>query len=175
MLAQAMNRRLKKLGKEEKGFTLIELLAVIVILGIIAIIAIPLISNIINNARTDSDVATARQVYDAARLYIINEKNGDFKDKTVSIVSNATGDDTLQGKGYLEKGIVLPSTKAQITGGTVTFDANGNLKATDGVVIKTTSNAGDDKKYSADEIMKAKAAPATNTNSNTNTNTNNGG
>ncbi|MNT55268.1 hypothetical protein D3C72_1924910 [compost metagenome] len=141
-------------------------MAVIVILGIIAVIAIPLISNIISKSKTDADVATARQVYDAARLYIINEKNGDFKNKVVNIASTSTNTDSLQGKGYLEAGIVLPSSKNPITGGSVTFDANGELASTAGVTISTTAPSGgtnDSKSYSADEVMKAKATTTTTT------------
>lgn len=73
MLAQAMKRRLSK-EENQKGFTLIELLAVIVILGIIAVIAIPMIGNIVKGSREDADLATARQIYEAARLYVIGEK-----------------------------------------------------------------------------------------------------
>lgn len=84
MLAQAIKRRLSK-EESQKGFTLIELLAVIVILGIIAVIAIPMIGGIINKSKTDADLATARQLYDASRMYIMGELDGDFKDKTVTL------------------------------------------------------------------------------------------
>ncbi|MBP2001577.1 type IV pilus assembly protein PilA [Paenibacillus shirakamiensis] len=152
MLARAMNARLKKLGKEEKGFTLIELLAVIVIIGIIAIIAIPLISGILSNTKQDANVATAGQIYDAARLYVISELNGDFKNKTVPI----NGDDatsTLMSKGYLDKKLLLPSTKAQITGGNVKFDANGVLDSAAAVTITTSEG---DIIYTSDDVLKAK-------------------
>lgn len=84
MLAQAIKRRLSK-EENQKGFTLIELLAVIVILGIIAVIAIPMIGGIINKSKTDADLATARQLYDASRMYIMGELDGDFKGKTVTL------------------------------------------------------------------------------------------
>ncbi|NOU79208.1 prepilin-type N-terminal cleavage/methylation domain-containing protein [Paenibacillus sp. LMG 31459] len=123
MLAQAIRKKLGKAVKEEKGFTLIELLAVIVIIGIISIIAVPLIGNIIKDSRDNADVATARQVYDAARLYIVGEKNGAFTDTTVVNIVGAAASDTLQGKGYLDAKLYLPSTKKEITGGTVNFAA----------------------------------------------------
>lgn len=133
-----MQMVLKRFKKEEKGFTLIELLAVIVILAVIAVIAIPLIGNIINKTKSDSDVATARQVYDAARLYVTSELSGDFKDRVIKVVGTgtatpATGVGTstdprgLISMGYLETTVLLPSTKAPITGGLVSFDNNGNL------------------------------------------------
>ncbi|TYP70110.1 type II secretion system protein [Paenibacillus methanolicus] len=113
MLAKA----LKRMNKEEKGFTLIELLAVIVILGIIAVIAVPMILGIINNTEEDADVATGRQVYEAARLYNIAEGLGNV-DVTLA---------TLITQNYLEAGIMLPSTKVRILNGLVDYDANGVL------------------------------------------------
>ena len=43
----------------KKGFTLIELLAVIVILAIIALIATPIVLNIINDAKEESELRSA--------------------------------------------------------------------------------------------------------------------
>jgi type IV pilus assembly protein PilA len=120
MLAKALRKRL---SKEEKGFTLIELLAVIVIIGIIAVIAVPLIGNVISNSKEDADLATARQLYDAARLYVIGEANGDYVANTEVTLAE------LQTGHYIDGTIVLPSTKATLIGATtvVTFDANGTL------------------------------------------------
>lgn len=134
MLAQAIKRRLSK-EENQKGFTLIELLAVIVILGIIAVIAIPMIGNIISKSKDDSSLATARQIYDAARLYVTAEENGAFKDKTVIIKDADTKTPDLTQNGYLEGTIYYPKNKEEITGGTVVFDANGTLKS---VNINTT-------------------------------------
>ncbi|QSF44712.1 prepilin-type N-terminal cleavage/methylation domain-containing protein [Paenibacillus tianjinensis] len=151
MLKQAIKKRLSK-EENQKGFTLIELLAVIVILGIIAVIAVPLIGNVINNSKKDADVATARQIYEAARLYIIGEKGGDFISKTVKIDGDtATPNDDLVTKGYLDEGIVLPSTKAAITAGTVSFDPQGQLSG-------LTITAGSDKTFTVAEILSAKPA-----------------
>jgi type IV pilus assembly protein PilA len=143
---------LRKLGKEQKGFTLIELLAVIVILGIISAIAIPLISNIINKSKTDSDLATARQIYDASRMYVISEMNGDFKGNVKISVKD------LKDNGYLDKNIYLPSTKAVLddTGSYVEYSATtGEL--TD-VVLKGTSATA--KTYTSTEVLSSKAATA---------------
>lgn len=153
MLAQAIKRRLSK-EENQKGFTLIELLAVIVILGIIAVIAVPMISNIMDNSKKDSDVATARQIYEAARLYVIGEKGGDFTQTpalSITIGPKATAD-SLQAKGYLDSHIYLPSTKAEITGGTVLFDTNGDLVSI--TVTPASEAAGTGGVFSATQILK---------------------
>lgn len=153
MVANVMSRVFKKLGKEEKGFTLIELLAVIVILAVIAVIAIPMIGNVISKSKSDADVATARQIYDAARLYVIGEKGGDFKGAgEIKITSTTeTETETLTAKGYLDKEIFLPSTKEKVNGGTVVFDGNGVLAS----VTITTENSGN-KAFTAAEVLKQK-------------------
>lgn len=142
MLAQALKARKARLA-DEKGFTLIELLAVIVILAIIAVIAIPLIGNIIDNSKEDGDIATARQIHDAARLYIIGEKNGEFKDKTVKLGELQTGK-------YIEENIVRPSSKIKLdkTITEVSFGSDSSVKE---VVIGTSSS--DVKKYTASEVL----------------------
>ncbi|MDO7906595.1 prepilin-type N-terminal cleavage/methylation domain-containing protein [Paenibacillus sp. JX-17] len=141
---------LKRVKKEEKGFTLIELLAVIVIIGIIAVIAIPMISNLLNKSRDNADVATARQVYDAARMYITSEKNGDFKSVNSVTIASATGD-SLVSKGYLESELYLPSNKKKITGGTVTFD-KGNLSK---VTINYEDSGTKTEEFEAEEVLKS--------------------
>lgn len=127
-----MQRVWAKMGKDEKGFTLIELLAVLVIIAIIAVIAIPLIGNIINNSRTNADLATARQVYDASRLYITGEQDGKFvvpaSGSTAATGASVTVSD-MQTKGYLDSPLSLPSNKKTITAGTVTYNNTGSLSS----------------------------------------------
>lgn len=149
-----MKNVLKRFKKEEKGFTLIELLAVIVILAVIAVIAIPLIGRIIENTRNDSDVATARQVYDATRLYVTGELDGDFNGAsdtglTVTLTDVVTA-------GYLAADTVLPSTKSALTAASssVEFDADGEL-------VEVTLNAtglATPLEFDADRITEGKAA-----------------
>ncbi|WP_405175154.1 type II secretion system protein [Paenibacillus sp. FSL H8-0261] len=154
MLAQAIKRRLSK-EENQKGFTLIELLAVIVILGIIAVIAIPLIGNVINNSKKSADVATARQVYDAARLYVIGVKNGEFATAGKVLIKD------IQKEGYLDK-TYLPSDKKEITSGFVYFNAKGQLDntaetgKTDAVTLETGSETADIHEFSADKVLSAK-------------------
>ncbi|KTD83813.1 type II secretion system protein [Paenibacillus etheri] len=158
MLAQAIKRRLSK-EESQKGFTLIELLAVIVILGIIAVIAFPMISNLITKTGKTADTATARQIYDASRLYVSSEKEGVF-DSDTSTANNATVDKILitelQTKGYLDAELYLPSTKAKITGGEVKF-TDGKLTGTDAVVINTGTTGANPQTYNfeASKVLKS--------------------
>jgi len=140
----------KALGKEEKGFTLIELLAVIVILGIIAVIAVPLIGNIINKSRTDADVNTASQVYNAARMYVINQNNGDFTNQVVTVAE-------MQTNNFLDATLVLPSTKSPLNGtdSKVTFDNKGKLV---NVVLKDSGSS--NTTYTATEVLAATKSQA---------------
>ncbi|WP_172247705.1 prepilin-type N-terminal cleavage/methylation domain-containing protein [Saccharibacillus endophyticus] len=154
-----MQRVWSKMGKDEKGFTLIELLAVLVIIAIIAVIAIPLIGNIINNSRTNADLATARQVYDASRLYVTDKLNGDFQGTgtppTVTVnVSSTTN--SLQADGFLEKGLYLPSTKKAITSGSVIYQ-NGQLKASGTAVTISDGTTDGTKNFTAAEILSSTA------------------
>lgn len=141
----------KKQSKDEKGFTLIELLAVIVILAVIAVIAVPLISNIINKSKQDADVATANQIYQAARMYVTAEKNSDYTD-TANQTVNITA---LKTAKYLDANLYLPSTKVEIDGGTVTFTNDGTLIE---VTIMTGSKPYE---YSAEKVLKSSGAATT--------------
>ncbi len=144
-----MQRVMRKMGKEEKGFTLIELLAVLVIIAIIAVIAVPLIGNIINKSRDNGDLSTASQAYNAARMYVIDSKNGDFANTgTVKLSEMITGK-------YIEAGIVLPSSKTALDTDktTVTFDKTGALQ---GVNL----NDGKDHAFTSAEVLSATKTPA---------------
>ncbi|WP_458120005.1 prepilin-type N-terminal cleavage/methylation domain-containing protein [Paenibacillus sp. Z6-24] len=139
-----LSKVMKKMGKEEKGFTLIELLAVIVILAIIAVIAIPLIGNVINKSKTNGDLNTASQIYNAARMYVIDTSNGDFKTAgTVSLTNLVDG-------GYLDKGIALPSSKKKITKADVVFTSTGQL---DSVTITPAPEGSAAGKYTAAQVL----------------------
>ena len=87
---------------KEKGFTLIELLAVIVILAIIALIAVPIILNIIEDARKESNERSvelyARAIKNGILTYEVRERHevpkGKYKSsedgKTLELESDST-------------------------------------------------------------------------------------
>lgn len=145
-----MSKVMKRMGKEEKGFTLIELLAVIVIMAIIAVIAVPLIGNVINRSKTDGDLATASQVYNAARLYVVGEQNGDFAtvaNRTVTLAN-------MTGAGYLNADLNLPSSKAKVTSATVVFTETGQLTSV--TILPAGQGATADGLYTAAQVLSAK-------------------
>ncbi|MFC3801963.1 prepilin-type N-terminal cleavage/methylation domain-containing protein [Cohnella sp. GCM10012308] len=153
----AVMKRLGKAKEDQKGFTLIELLAVIVILAVIAAIAIPLIGNIINRTKSDADVSTARQIYDAAKLYVTTELNGSYPKKTATANSGQITVDTLQTNGFLDKGIALPSTKTALntTGSYLQFDGTGALES---IRLLDTSSTPVEKNYDDSEVLAVKAS-----------------
>ena len=69
--------------KRKKGFTIIELLAAIIILGILLIIGIPAITKYLDSSRSESYVATAKNIMNAARN-LVNEGKISFFDTNVS-------------------------------------------------------------------------------------------
>ncbi|CAI6041039.1 prepilin-type N-terminal cleavage/methylation domain-containing protein [Cohnella sp. JJ-181] len=148
----AVMKRLGKAKEDQKGFTLIELLAVIVILAVIAAIAIPLIGNIIDKSKKDSDVATARQIYDAGKLYITSELNGTNPKKGADGTGGAIKLSEIQSKGYLDNPIVLPSTKKALdTDKTIIqFSTTGALEKVE--LVDKTSDKAVVKSYDSTEV-----------------------
>lgn len=150
----AVMKRLGKAKEDQKGFTLIELLAVIVILAVIAAIAIPLIGNIIDKSKKDSDVSTARQIYDATKLYVTSDLNGTYpKSTTASAAAGFVSVDTLQKAGFLDKNIALPSTKValNVTTSGVQFDDKGELQKV--ILIEDKTTGALTKDYEPNEVI----------------------
>ncbi|SFE97501.1 type IV pilus assembly protein PilA [Paenibacillus catalpae] len=140
-----LKKAIKRLKKEEKGFTLIELLAVIVILAVIAVIAVPLIGNIIENTREKSDLATARQIYDAARLWATDSNNGDLGNTDITLA-------TLQGDGFLDAPLYLPSTKDALDPATTIIDVS-NEASGNYIILSTGTGTADDVPFTKAEIL----------------------
>ena len=95
-----MTALIQRLRKEEKGLTLIELLAVIVIIGIIAAIAVPLITGMLDKTKENARVATANQLFEAAKLRSIAKFNGEMKEVHTL--------DELINEGYIQGGLTDP-------------------------------------------------------------------
>lgn len=120
-----MRNKIRQMMKKEEGFTLVELLAVIVILGIILAIAIPSVSGVINRAQNDANEAEKELAVEAARLYVIAEKEDVGLDEADSTHTVSIAD--LETKGYFEKKSkddTLPTGSVKITRESATNDEN---------------------------------------------------
>jgi len=140
-----MTALIQRLRKEEKGLTLIELLAVIVIIGIIAAIAVPLITGMLNNTKDNARVATANQLFEAAKLRSIAQNNGELKE------SHSL--DELIGDGYIQAGLTDPKTGKSFEAGTTVN--LGNIESTDPVVSLIVN--GETFNYTVEELTKSTA------------------
>ena len=62
-------------GKNSKGFTLVELIVVIAIIGVIAAILVPTLMSYIRKAGAKADIASAKQLYTAARQLLLDDED----------------------------------------------------------------------------------------------------
>lgn len=106
-----MTALIQRLRKEEKGLTLIELLAVIVIIGIIAAIAVPLITGMLDKTKENARVATANQLFEAAKLRSIAQNNG--------VLEGQHALENLIKEGYIQEGLTDPKTGKSFETGTL--------------------------------------------------------
>lgn len=144
-----MTAIIQRLRKEEKGLTLIELLAVIVIIGIIAAIAVPLITGMLDKTKVNARVATANQLFEAAKLRSIAKNNGVLEGQ------HALSD--LIGENYIQAGLTDPKTgKAFETGTLVNLD---NIAS--GAVVTLVVAGETDSSYSVEELTKGTATAKT--------------
>ena len=108
---------LKTKRKKQKlttlAFTLVELLAVIIVLAIILIIAVPGVLGIIRQAKDKTQEQQRQMIEEAGRLYVTTDPDvvwiGQETETTVVTL------DMLKAKGYVDKKIVDPKTKKEIT------------------------------------------------------------
>ena len=70
-----LNKRLRKLKRNNQAFSLVELLAVVVILGILASIGVGVVNNLIEKAEQDKVDSQKNTVTMSAQTYMQNNKN----------------------------------------------------------------------------------------------------
>ena len=101
---------------KKKGFTLIELLAVILILAIIAVIVTPIISKIIDEAKTQADKRSAEKFVRAAQVFyteaqVDEEKNSFLGTNVINKLdlenTDAEGAVVVNTDGSIEMAIVI--------------------------------------------------------------------
>ena len=91
----------------KKGFTLAELLGVILLLSVIALIIIPPITNVLQKGSDKADKQLEENIVLAAKSWSIDHKEKITNKCNVTL-------DTLQNEGYIDKNVVMPSTKENI-------------------------------------------------------------
>ena len=100
------------MNRKQNAFTLVELLAVIVILAIVLIIAVPGVLSIINKTKDSAYDRQIDMIKDAAKNYVTANtvvwEGTDTKRTLVTL-------DILQSGGYLDKKLLDPRNKKEIT------------------------------------------------------------
>lgn len=131
----------KRLKENEKGLTLIELLVVIVILGIIAAIAVIAIGGIIDNSKKDAHISNAKQMANAAKLYMAAE---DQAEGTVTLNELIEGNYMEETKDpSVKKGKYSGNSSVEVTRGTNKFMYKVTLISGDDETTYLSGNAVD--------------------------------
>ena len=121
--------------KKQTGFTLVELLAVIVILAIVLIIAVPGVLGIIKQSRQKAYDMQLEMIKEAGRLYMTEfDKNVTWTDMNSSKITYASEID-LKKNGYLDKKIVDPRNKKELTDFAVKVTRDANQKTSYEVIF----------------------------------------
>lgn len=117
-----------KLRNKKKGFTLIELIIVIAIIAILAAIAIPKFGEVRKKANTNSDIANAKTIANAATALIAEGEvvAATSTEGTKTLTISSDDDDTEAGKieGYLQS---IPTPKSKSGSFTVIIDTKGGV------------------------------------------------
>ena len=110
--------------EKKMGFTLVELLAVIVILAIILIIAVPGVLSIINRTKDNALDQQKDMIKEASRLYVTSDNDVIWigQDSKTTVVSL----EVLKNKGYLDKKIMDPRSRKEITCAKTTITKTGS-------------------------------------------------
>ena len=111
-----LKNREKKLKLTPLGFTLVELLAVIVILAIVLIIAVPGVLGIINKTKQKGYESQLKMIKEAAKNYMTSESNKvEWETQSDGSKSATITLTVLQDNGYLDKKLIDPRDKSEIT------------------------------------------------------------
>ena len=155
----------------KKGFTLIELLAVIVILAIIALIATPIVLNIIDDAKKESDLRSAEFYLKSLELSIAQAvlddnnitdgvynilENGNICLSGETTIASCTNPLTVEVKGKVPASGTISITNGQIGDVLLKLDNNEIVKDEKGE-LAYKSEKSEDKEKTLEEVCTYKS------------------
>ena len=97
---------------EKNGFTLVELIGVILLLGLMSLIIVPSLEKSLKGGISKADRQTEENIITSAKNWGMDNKKSLPKDDGLSISVSLS---TLQDGGYVDKNLVWPSSKEEIS------------------------------------------------------------